>query len=43
MHVYNIGEQLCKYIYIYIYSFGYNLYSLDQPTNNGFVIVQIIG
>ena len=46
MHVYNIGEQLYTYtnrIYVYIYSFGSNLYSLDQPANNGFVIVQSIG
>ena len=43
MHVYNKEEQLCTYVYIYYVSLGYNLYSGDQPANNGFVIVQIIG
>ena len=50
MQVYKKGGN-CTHIYIYMICFNlqsnvsssYNLYSLDQPANNGFVIVQSIG
>ena len=52
MQVYNKGSN-CTHIYNYLIFWyfnlqnyipsSYNLYSLDQPANNGFVIVQSIG